>query len=143
MNQPNARFWIWDRSSDSMIKLTLKPGQMIRHGQGRLTDEGSAWDDATYRYSAVTGHVYRDTYHAETDCDGRHESGSETRCHLLRLHANNAWQGTNEKAQAGKLNWIGLFGDWEIYDAEIMVPDWQAVPKTGWQRDHAAEAMGY
>jgi hypothetical protein len=114
MDKRNARFWIWH--ADGWVKLTLKPGQTLRTWTGGDHDEG--WSTESHTFSHEGDHVRDEWYHDGTDCDGRLSRGGVAMCALPRLAAR-----------------------CDRYTQPHRVPEW--VDAGRWQRDLAAEAMGY
>ena len=122
--KPNARFWvIWNGQH---TKITLRPGQSVHMHKWHRTDEGYSSTDESYEYDADDG-VIRNVIQSDgRDCDGRMSQCSEWFCPLDRLHA-------NERPQ--------LVGEYEESEDCVSDPAWKR--DSAWQRDYAAEAMGY
>ncbi|MBK5966406.1 hypothetical protein CCR95_20540 [Thiocystis minor] len=116
-NPPNARFWHWHR--DSVVKITLKPGQVLHHQSGGPDEEGWSRSGNTWSHDGdtVTWEWCDDGF----DCDGRLTRGGALVCALTELQAD-----CREQEQEGE---------------GMAIPDW--TEQNRWQRDHAAEAMGY
>ena len=111
---PNARFWHWHR--DSLVKLTLKPGQTLHHHYGSDDQEGWSWYGSTWTHDGDTlTWAWCDD---GADCDGRLTQSGETACALTALYA-------------GSRDESGL----------VVYPAWSDAKR--WQRDYAAEALGY
>ena len=123
MDNRNARFWAHLGESRGWVKVTLRPGQVLDHHMGGPDDEGW-WAQGVY-WHHEGDHVRREWYTDGADCDGRMSTGGEARCGLAELAAlpaeSRRWSGTTL-----------------VYPAR---PQW--TPADKWQRDHAAEAMGY
>lgn len=107
-----ARFWIW---WNGPVKLSIRPGQTLRHGSFSEDDEGwsSRWEEWTNDGEKVVSRVATDG----RDCDGRLATSWEGVCPLDRLAA-------------------------RFFDEDgIFYPDWEQTDSR--QRDYAAEAAGY
>ena len=121
MNNPNARFWHFHR--DSLVKLTLTPGQVLHHQSGGPDEEGWSWSGNTWTHNGDT--VTWDWCDDGVDCDGRLTRGGELVCAVTELQADR--RKNNQ--------------DHDQEDEGMAIPDW--TEQNRWQRDHAAEAMGY
>lgn len=66
-NLVNARFWVY--VNDTAVKITLKPGQTLRHYRAEQTEEGWQSYDVTWHSDGV--HVHREWCSDGRDCDGR------------------------------------------------------------------------
>lgn len=128
----NARFWILHPCTCEWVKITLKPGKVLRWYHGENTDEGFSSQSFELEY-----HVYDDdlvvtlsTYNRSRDCDGLLEYEREVACNVNDLRAEDrpieSW---NRKTNSLDVQ------EW------IKIPDWQKVRCS--QRDHTAEAAGY
>jgi hypothetical protein len=109
---PNARFWEW--INGGRVKITLRPQQTLEWQRCEPADEG--WHSLRQRWTHDGDGVENEYISESLDCDGRFDSGGESRCPLADLATVEAGDG-------------------------FMVPDWQKAD--AWQRDHAAEAAGY
>lgn len=118
-NPPNARFWHWHR--DSVVKLTLTPGQVLHHQSGGPDEEGWSWSGNTWTHDGDT--VTWEWCDDGVDCDGRLTRGGALVCPLTELQADR-----REQEQEGER-------------IAFRFPNW--TEHRQWQRDHAAEAMGY
>lgn len=110
----NARFWETGPRGNP-VKITLRPGQSLRHGHGGRDDEGWHWTDN--RWTHEGDHVLCAFFHDGQDCDGRHSRGGESIAPLDKLAAGY----TDEEGAT--------------------FPDW--TPAEDWQRDYTAESEGY
>ena len=117
----NARFWTMTPSAD-WVKITLRPGQPLKHHRGGPTEEGWHRQDTTFWLE--DGFVHCATATDGTDCDGRLQTFCEVACHIDRLACR-----TPHESSVGEL------------PPGTLLPDWQKVDES--QRDFAAEAMGY
>ena len=114
--QGAVRFW--EYVNGGWVKLTLAPGQTLRHASGGPTDEGYHVDRVVYQ-RALDGSVTCWWATEARDCDGRLDQGGAAT--LDRI----------EPAEA---------------EPDMERPaGYRAIWASGasWQRDHAAEAMGY
>lgn len=116
----NARFWEW--INGGWVKLTLRRGQCLAHHTHRTTDEG--WESKTNLWFYCNDFVTNTWVNRSKDCDGRLDSGGSVSCHVMGLRKRDMWMAIEASENRG-----------------IFSPDWKKVD--GWQRDHAAEAMGY
>lgn len=120
----NARFWHWHSPADQWVKITLKPGQSLSWSQGGPCEEGWFRQSITWEYDIDEGVVICTHDESGADCDGRYDRGFESHCLLDELQS------------------VPGVADWET--GEVLGP-----PRPNWekgrqyQRDHAAEAMGY
>ena len=118
---PNARFWVWE--CDGWVKLTVKPGETLKHYSGGPCEEGFHYEMTAWEYDKDFGEdapqIVRHFTSESRDCDGPLEHHSVSACPIGRLREER----------------------WAPADDEILTPDWQKVES--WQRDHYAEAMGY
>lgn len=69
---PNVRFWTY--ISRDWVKLTLHPGQTIRHYKGWETEEG--YDSYAEEWEHNIDEVNYICHSAGRDCDGRHSETS-------------------------------------------------------------------
>lgn len=113
--QRNARFWDTGPLGNP-VKITLRPGQSLRHSHGGRTDEGWTWNETTWMHEG--DRVYCAYLNLGADCDGRHDHGGNYQAALDRLAAG--------------------YRDADGY----AFPDWRA-DGDEWFRDHTAEAAGY
>ena len=78
---PNARFWVY--RNGTYVKLTLKPGQEVRHAFYRTTDEGWASQTDSWRHGMDR---VRNTWRFDgSDCDGRTSTSGAQECPLGEL----------------------------------------------------------
>jgi hypothetical protein len=120
--QPNARFWIW--TPGGPVKITLRPGQTLRHYQGHATDEGWASEADTWTHQGEF--VTNDWCHDGSDCDGRLTRVGSRECKITQLREvppNYEWM----TAEEAELN--------------VIYPQWCEVSRS--QRDEYAELAGY
>ena len=102
--------------NDSVVKITLIPGQTLRHFQGGQTDEG--WTSSAESWAYDGAGVTRETLDRGRDCDGLHEHGGTSYAPAAFLTAR-CDQWTNGHR----------------------MPEWSHVD--AYQRDHTAEAANY
>jgi len=123
LHQHNLRFWAF--INESLVKITLRPGQTLEHGRGGKTDEGYYSEWTIWEHS---GHGVERSWGYDTrDCDGRHSGGNECFCPFNRLNLGNEPYGVDCAVDsAGK---------------PIRYPDWSELDSL--QRDYTAEACGY
>ena len=117
-----ARFWVYVNGGP--VKLTLYPGQRLRHGAGRRATmrAGPQWT-RTWEYQ--NGIVSRSWCNDGRDCDGRLTRYGQDQCPLDRLQE-------REPCAEGSLP--GTFDG-------VLWPDWQETDAG--QRDEYAELAGY
>jgi len=116
MNTPARRIRFLTHINDSVVKITLAPGQTLRHFQGGPTDEG--WTSSAESWTYDGAGVTRETLDRGRDCDGLHEHGGTSYAPTAFLTAR--------------------CDEWT--DGHRM-PEWSHVD--AYQRDHAAEAANY
>jgi hypothetical protein len=121
---PNARFWVWE--NDGWIKITLKPGQTLRHFRGGETDEGYSNEWQSYEYDGDEGTVVSRYSNESRDCDGRHVYYADSHCPISELQAR-----PPEPADP----------EWGTEEIPVPRPEWRKGSAS--QRDYYAEAMGY
>ncbi len=115
METRKARFWIlWN---NSLVRVTLAPGQKRNFGQHRQTDEG-------FEYRGMRLYHRGDAIHRcevidAKDCDGRSTEVMELECPLSDLGAR----------------------IWDDGDAVLALPVWERTDHM--IRDEAAERMNY
>lgn len=117
----NARFWVYINGGP--VKLTLRPGQVLRHYVGWTHDEG--WSSEMHEWEHDGDAVVRRWEMAGSDCDGPLTTYGEDSCDLVWLRAREPHSEPHEHA-----NYIG-----------VMWPEWQRGRRE--QRDVFAEAAGY
>ena len=133
---PNARFWITHPNYDQgPCKVTLKPNKSFTVSCGGETEEGWSRTTENYHYDSRRRMIVAEFINDGVDCDGRLTRYATCECRLADLHIRPMFVGwkPNPKDPDG----IQI----EIYDATILLPDWERVDSH--QRDYAAEAMGY
>lgn len=112
----NVRWWDW--VNGGYVKLTLRPGQTLRHHQSWDTDEGWASESNEWHYCDESGKVFNNNCTDGRDCDGR----------LTR--------------SCSSFFAVGLERCGNAADEDgIRYPMWERLRAS--QRDYAAEAMGY
>lgn len=127
----NARFW--SIINDSPVKLTMRPGETMRHYSGGATDEG--WSGEGHEWEYVEGDqdypasVHETICHEGRDCDGGHSTVSEWSCEIEQLMSGQECKGFGlSKLEA--MAWNG-----------VRLPRWQEGSVSNW--DQFAEAAGY
>ena len=102
--------------NDSVVKITLAPGQTLRHFQSGPTDEG--WTSTAESWNYDGAGVTRERWTGGRDCDGLHEHGGTSYAPAQMLTARcDQWT-----------------------DGHRM-PEWSRID--AYQRDHTAEASNY
>ncbi len=110
----NARFWVYINSG--YARITLRQGQSVTHYSGGPTDEG--YNHKRERWS-LNGMVIRHEVSIDAcDCDGRITHHQEREAEISQLRAYPAYSAP-----------------------DLRVPRWMVAGT--YQRDYAAEAMGY
>jgi len=109
-----ARFWVW--AHNSPVKITLRPGETLRHYEGGRTDEGYHHEVMAWTFDGQT--VERNQVIDGVDCDGRLIRHYEDLCPI------DALKGCAFPDHPG-----------------IYFPEW--IQARASQRDYSAEAMGY
>jgi hypothetical protein len=109
-----VRFWAFVNGSP--VKLTLRRGTEISHGDFWGTEEG--WSSERQSWSFDGDDLYRVDETDGVDCDGRLSTWAEYHCPV---------------AQKAGLTSPGY--------PDIALPEWRPIGMS--QRDYAAEAMGY
>lgn len=96
MNNANARFWT--RGQNGLVKITLKPGQLLSWHEFHYTDEGysSSWE--TWRHCG--DYIEREYGARARDCDGPIETYHMDICEIDKLNGTEgnfpAWQNTDD-----------------------------------------------
>jgi hypothetical protein len=114
----NARFWTCVNAG--LVKITLRPGQTLRHCQGGPTDEGWSRHAITWTYEDDA--VKRVIVDEGRDCDGHTSNVWEEYCAIDRLNLGSEPYG---------------LGDCQ----GIHYPDWEELDH--YCRDQYAELAGY
>lgn len=125
---PNARFWAVTPNAE-LVKLTLRPGQVLLHFHFQRDDEGHTRSTDAYHHTG--GAVRLDWITSAKDCDGMLDRAGTLICPLDRLRA---------KPQYLCQGWPAL-KEGDFYHPTELNPDWVEAHRT--QRDHPAEAAGY
>jgi len=114
--QRNAHIWrYYMGDTPGPVKITLKPGVLVRITTGGRTEEGYSYNQETLLWTGRT--LYVEDANQARDCDGRTDHYS-----------------LNKTTELG--------GNWDCDDDEVEYPsEWERV--TSSQRDYSAEAMGY
>lgn len=107
-----ARFWIWENGP---VKLSIRPGQTLRHGTFSEDEEG--WSSRCDEWMNDGERVIRHSYTDGRDCDGRLYTNMTLVCTFDQLEAN------------------------YFEDDGVSYQEWERIDSC--QRDYAAEAMGY
>ena len=115
MTKRNVRFWT--RANGTYTKLTLEPGEILRFGYARPTEEG--WESHGEEIElSEDGEQLRLEWQSDgSDCDGRLSRGG------IRV------------ASADPKDFV------KCYQFKGMRPDWKE--KDSYKRDYQAEAAGY
>jgi hypothetical protein len=116
----NLRFWVF---VNGWTKITIKPGQVLRHVQGGPCEEGSAWSAREF-YGYIDRNdelrAAMDVHHWGRDCDGGYQSHQELHCLEGKLKAEVIEDDDGEK---------------------YAVPEWQDGDSSHW--DEYAASAGY
>lgn len=82
---PNVRFWFWVsriEGAGGFVKLTLRPGETISHGERARTEEG--WTALGFEITYETWGTLRATaFHDGVDCDGRLSGSNEAQADII------------------------------------------------------------
>jgi len=81
----NARFWVY--ANGGPVKLTLRPGQVLRHAEGGPNEEGYSIQRTTWEMPTDEPVVYREWSSASRDCDGELRISGSDCCPIDRLTA--------------------------------------------------------
>jgi hypothetical protein len=114
--QPHKNIRFWDFVGSGLVKLTIKPDQILHHHRSWHNGEGYSAEINEYRVEDDV--VVNDFSFFGNDCDGRMSGGATTVCPLDKLKARESY------------NYPGYF-----------CPEWKK--ETEYQRDHFAEKSGY
>ncbi len=119
MATKNARFWTYHR--DSLVKITLRPGESVALVTGGATEEGYChrWEEYTHNGDVVS---LETAVHAR-DCDGPMESYRSLEANIDELAAHEG------------------FTHYDFIGPGMLFPRWREVGSC--QRDHYAESMNY
>jgi hypothetical protein len=115
----NARFFDW--INGDWVKITLAPGQTLKHWKWTPTDEGYHAEENTWTHNF--DHVTATNATDGRDCDGRHSTEQTATCPLADLAAKDCHHEEGRSAPTHKR------------------PAWQHGGSS--QRDHTAESMNY
>lgn len=123
--KPNARFWFYVSVQHGWVKLTLKPGSLMKLSGGGATDEGYQRWYEFIGYDAHDMEICNTSVIESRDCDGRLDSYTGYHCPVESLKSRKATV-YGDNGETG-----------EILDA----PAW--IPGLCSQRDYSAEEAGY
>lgn len=127
-----ARFWT--RVHGSPVRIALRDGDTVEHGESSLHEEG--WSSEAVTWERVGDVVYQTTDTDGRDCDGRMSTHDVAQCHVSKLAD---YQPAQQPSRLdAKLRGLDLL---ENYPEGPRVPMWERV--TSRQRDYSAEAMDY
>lgn len=121
----NVRFF--DYFNGSFVKITLKPGQILRHYEAHDTEEG--WDSNETIYQYDGDRVTCETINDGTDCDGR-----------LTRHATYTMDGLTSREVEREQSALEYRYGVKSSD-HYPVANWKEIANG--QRDYTAESMGY
>jgi hypothetical protein len=120
-----VRFWTWNLGP---VRLSLAPGQRLRHSSGGPTEEG--WSQRLTTFTHEGDRIVRDWLNDGCDCDGRLTQGGRDSCTLRNLDGN------------GPVSWLEPeYQDRDALGLPIQWPAWATVDSR--RRDYQAEAAGY
>lgn len=114
---PNARFWHRLPRNGALVKITLRPGQMLGHQDKRTTEEGWSAVSSRFFYDVRQQAVVWEFTSDGVDCDGRLTQYTDWLCPVDDLHG--------VMMDAGEPN----------------APNWRQLET--WQDDFTAQAAGY
>lgn len=110
----NIRFW--DFVGNGLVKLTIKPDQILHHHRSWHNGEGYSWE--VNEYQVEDDLVVNNFSFGGRDADGRMSGGATTVCPLDKLKARESY------------NYPGYF-----------CPEWKK--EVEYQHDYSAEAANY
>jgi len=116
-----VRFWQW--INGGWVRITIEAGESLAWSRFDRTDEG--WRCESHKWSFDGETVTEQAASDGTDCDGRLSHGGGWTCSWVNL----------------KAHIPGGVPDLDCHGMAITSPEWVKVDQ--FQRDHAAEAMGY
>ena len=108
----NAHFWA--HINGGFVRLTIKPGQPLRWGESRPSEEGYSYQSLSWGLS--DGKVTRSSASGGRDCDGRVDFYEDLECPIDQLAVNR-------------------------YEGGPLTPAWKNIRSS--QRDQYAEMAGY
>lgn len=125
---PNIHFW--EHVNDTWVKLTLKPGQILRWTQFLHTEEGWSSHSMSWHYDRDDRSVFCVMRDEGRDCDGRVSMSWSGKFSIddFRREAHHLDIGTDKTGNP-------------IHDPDIIWPEWHEVSRE--ERDYTAEAAGY
>lgn len=83
----NAKLWVYH--DGAFVKLTIRPGEVLRRRDCRKTDEG--WDSTEEEWRHEGDRVVHEGANSASDCDGRHSYDFERFALLTELQVNQTW----------------------------------------------------
>ncbi len=123
-NPPNVRFW--DYVNDGYVRITLKPGQELKHYRYSANEEGYSSTLEGWEYPVGETFIISKFAMHGRDCDGRVSRAGVSTCPIGNLDYRRPYQ---YQDGSGKLVW------------SPRQPAW--VRKSSSCRDYEAEAAGY
>lgn len=101
----NARFLAY--VNDSIVTITLKPGQTLRWHESHQEDEGWSYYQIVWTHDG--DYITREVNSGGTDCDGRIDYSHDDVCHIDELTAR-----YNDYRNVNMPEWVET--DYEIND---------------------------
>lgn len=117
------RFWIYWR--EGIVKITVTEDKDVELCYGGPTDEGYSYHSE--KYTLRGGVLERKMCDWSSDCDGRFVHG-----------AKDYWT-----PECGFVPCVGVDSQGYCYELDEQRPNWSSETDEMWERDYAAEAMGY
>jgi hypothetical protein len=120
----NVKLPIFINGSRAWLKL--RPGQRLSWDKGERHDEGWSYYAETWELSEDGKTLTLETYSDSTGCDGRLSRGAQFKAEAKR----ESWRPNPFEIEWTPAGYVST-----------LHPDW--IEAEAWQRDYAAEAMGY
>jgi len=130
-----ARFWVL--IGCRWVRLSLRDGEALEYGWGERHEEGYHREYFKWYREGDTVYELCDT--EGRDCDGRVDSSSLVRCHVLRLRGREVALWSDEVDELAER--LQLRQGKPVPPRAVRLPDWRRVEER--QRDYTAEAAGY
>lgn len=124
------RFWDWLGNGKTIVQLKLHQGEEIRWRGDYETDEGYYSQVVIYTWYRGYCFISREVIERGLDCEGRYAHGSKYYAKILQYPP---YQGI----------------EFPVFRIDSYCGEKNGVPRTDWkridewERDYAAEAMGY
>lgn len=111
---PTVRFWAF--INRDLVRIAIRPGDVLHHSAFRYTDEGFERNSVSWTHDGRD--ISASYYHRARDCDGLYENWWELECESDRMAAVH-----------------------NVHVPGYLLPEWRHINSD--QRDHSAEAAGY